>query len=287
MQLLDGKSISETKLMQISSNVTQKMQNIGKAPRMDILIAGDDFASKKYVEMKRSRAERAGIKSVVHDFPGDVDERELIVRILELNDYDDVDGLMVQLPLPDRGVEEAVLEVIDPDKDIDGMTSENLGLLFQNSSEAIAPATPLGIMMLLKEYEIDLVGKNAVVIGRSKIVGKPMAAMLMNEDCTVTVAHSKTSNLKELCQNADILIASAGKAKMVSADMVKQGCVVVDVGIHKDEKSGKLVGDVDFDVVKEKASYITPVPGGVGPMTIAALLQNTIDVWERRAGLDS
>ncbi len=281
MVLFDGKQVSEKLLNQLCENVTQKPLQKGRAPRLDIILVGDDYASVKYVEMKRKKAEQIGISSVVHRLEADVLEQEVLEKISELNSYDEVDGFMIQLPLPKHLNEDHIVKNIDPSKDVDGMTAENLGLLFWGNERAIASATPRGIITLLKEYEIELAGKSAVILGRSKIVGLPLAAILNRENCTVTIAHSKTKDVRSVAKEADILISAVGMPNYVDETFVKQGAVVIDVGTNKDPDTGLLVGDVNFKRVAHMTSYITPVPGGVGPMTIVSLMQNLMDIVGR------
>lgn len=280
MTILDGKQTALKISERIQKDI-QEYKDLGKRePRLDILLVGNDFGSQKYVEMKSKKAQELGIQCNVHSFEESVQESELIQLIETLNQDINVDGVMVQLPLPKHISESNVLEKISPSKDVDGLTSVNLGKLFKNDSSAIAPATAKGILELLKEYGIDINGKTAVVIGRSDIVGLPVAALLQNENATVTVCHSHTQNLKEICKRADILVVGIGKPEYIDREYVKEGAVVIDVGTNKNEE-GKLVGDVNFESVKDIISYITPVPGGVGPMTIVCLLSNLIDAYKK------
>ncbi len=280
MKILDGKQTS----LKISENIRNEiggyLESGKRAPRLDILLVGDDFGSQKYVEMKSKKAQELGIQCEVHRFKEDIQEEELVRLIEEVNGNGEIDGVMVQLPLPKHLNEKNILETILPTKDVDGLTSVNLGKLFKNDPSAIAPATAKGILELLKEYEIDIDGKSAVVIGRSDIVGLPTAAILQNENATVTVCHSHTKDLKEVCKRADILVVGIGKAEYIDMEYVKEGCVVIDVGTNKNEE-GKLIGDVDFENVKDIVEYITPVPGGVGPMTISCLLSNLLDAYKK------
>lgn len=276
MTILDGKQTA----LKISERIKKEIQKCSRKPRLDIFLVGNDFGSQKYVEMKSKKAQELGIQCNVHSFDENIPEDELIGLIEELNTDKQVDGIMVQLPLPKHIQESNVLERISPSKDVDGLTSINLGKLFKNDSSAIAPATAKGILELLKEYEIDIEGKDAVVIGRSDIVGLPTAALLQNKNATVTVCHSHTQNLKAACKMADILVVGIGKPEYIDREYVKEGAVVIDVGTNKNEE-GKLVGDVNFESVKDTVSYITPVPGGVGPMTIVCLLSNLIDEYKK------
>ncbi|GAB4157230.1 MAG: bifunctional methylenetetrahydrofolate dehydrogenase/methenyltetrahydrofolate cyclohydrolase FolD [Candidatus Dojkabacteria bacterium] len=282
MQILDGKATSKKILEQVQQGIALNLSKIGRPPRLDMILVGDSYASQTYVEMKEKKARSLGIDGVIHRLPESCSQAEIEALVQELNVYDRVDGFMIQLPLSAKFDQKAILELINPVKDVDGLTSANLGRLFQNNPNAIVSATPLGIKLLLEEYNIDVAGKRAVVIGRSGTVGLPTAAILNNMNATVTVTHSKTVNLEEVCREADILVAAVGKAGMVKAQFVKEGAIVIDVGINMGA-DGKPCGDVDFEGVKEKASYISPVPGGVGPMTIAALLWNVYSLWAKKA----
>lgn len=278
MAILDGKLTALDINDSIKEDILEYIALGYRVPRLDIILVGDDFGSKKYVEMKSKKAQELGIKGVVHTFDGDISQREFSDLIVELNKDEEVDGIMVQLPLPNHIDEKYVLENINPEKDVDGLTSTNLGKLFKNDSTAIAPATAKGIMKLLEDYMIQIEGTNAVVIGRSDIVGLPTAAMLQNENATVTVCHSHTKNLKEICKMADILVVGIGKPEYIDMEYVKEKSIVIDVGTNKNS-DGKLVGDVNFNSVKDIVEYITPVPGGVGPMTIACLLDNLMEIY--------
>lgn len=278
-QILDGKKISNDINKEIKSIVDHLKSNNKRIPQIDIILIGNDFGSIKYVSMKEKKALELGINCEVHKFDEDISQEIILTLINRLNEDSNVDGIMIQLPLPSTLDEKYILENIKPEKDVDGLTSSNLGKVFKNDPTAIAPATAVGILTLLKKYDIQIEGKNTVVIGRSDIVGLPVAAMLQNENSTVTICHSHTKNLKDISINADILVVALGEAKYISQEYIKEGAVVIDVGTNKNE-DGKIVGDVDFDSVKDKASYITPVPGGVGPMTIASLFQNLLICYE-------
>lgn len=280
MILLDGNAISQKILSKIKSQISEHIDSGSRTPRLDIILVGEAFASKKYVGMKQKKAIELGIKAVVHEYDSQVKEKELLELIEKLNSDDRVDGLMVQLPLPRSLDTNTILETIDPNKDVDGLTSSNLGKLFKNDSSAIAPATAKGVFEILKAYEIPIDGVNAVVIGRSDIVGLPTAAILQNANATVTVCHSHTKYLKEICKKADILVVGIGKAEYIDKGYVQDGATVIDIGTNK-SLEGKLVGDVKFGSVKKVAKYITPVPGGIGPMTIASLLDNLFEVYKR------
>ena len=273
MKILDGKAVS----LKVKGSVkvrADELKKFGVEPTLAVVLVGEDKASQTYVRAKEKACNEYGIKSVAHRLSENTTQNELLALINVLNLDDSIHGILVQLPLPKHIDTNVVLAAIDPRKDVDGFHAVNVGKLV-SGLDGFVPCTPLGVMEILKEYGIDVAGLNAVVIGRSNIVGKPMANLLLNASATVTVTHSKTKNLKEICKNADLIVAAIGKPFFLKADMVKDGAVVVDVGINRLD-DGRLVGDVDFDEVAPKCSYITPVPGGVGPMTIAMLLNNTI-----------
>ena len=273
MKILDGKAVS-LKVKESVKVRADELKKFGIEPTLAVVLVGEDKASQTYVRAKEKACNEYGIKSVAHRLSENTTQNELLALINVLNLDDSIHGILVQLPLPKHIDTNVVLAAIDPRKDVDGFHAVNVGKLV-SGLDGFVPCTPLGVMEILKEYGIDVAGLNAVVIGRSNIVGKPIANLLLNASATVTVTHSKTKNLKEICKNADLIVAAIGKPFFLKADMVKDGAVVVDVGINRLD-DGKLVGDVDFDEVAPKCSYITPVPGGVGPMTIAMLLNNTI-----------
>ncbi|MDA3062510.1 MULTISPECIES: bifunctional methylenetetrahydrofolate dehydrogenase/methenyltetrahydrofolate cyclohydrolase FolD [unclassified Campylobacter] len=273
MTLIDGKAIS-AKVKEEVKIAAAGLSAKGVTPGLAVILVGEDKASATYVASKEKACVACGINSYPYHLSAQTTETALLELIDELNADENVDGILVQLPLPKHIDTNKILEKIDPSKDVDGFHAVNVGRLV-SGLEAFVPCTPLGIMRLLAEYGIETNGANAVVIGRSNIVGKPMANLLLNANSTVTITHSRTKNLAEICSQADILVAAIGKPNFVTPDMVKDGAVVIDVGINRLE-NGKLTGDVDFDAVAPKCSFITPVPGGVGPMTIAMLLQNTI-----------
>lgn len=282
MQLIDGKKIASEIKQEIAEEVKKIVENGGRAPHLAAILVGHDGGSETYVAYKIKDCEAVGFKSTLVRFEDDVTEKELLDKVEELNNDDSLDGFIVQLPLPDHIAEQKVIEAIDPKKDVDGFHPINVGRTVIGLPSFIS-ATPYGIVELIKRYNIETSGKNCVVIGRSNIVGRPMSVLMSQKsiNATVTVAHSRTQNLKEVCANADILIPALGFPEFVTADMVKEGAVVIDVGttrVKSDQtKSGfKLKGDVKFDEVAEKCSFITPVPGGVGPMTRVSLLQNTL-----------
>ena len=273
MKILDGKAVS-LKVKESVKVRADELKKFGVEPTLAVVLVGEDKASQTYVRAKEKACNEYGIKSVAHRLSENTTQNELLALINVLNLDDSIHGILVQLPLPKHIDTNVVLAAIDPRKDVDGFHAVNVGKLV-SGLDGFVPCTPLGVMEILKEYGIDVAGLNAVVIGRSNIVGKPMANLLLNASATVTVTHSKTKNLKEICKNADLIVAAIGKPFFLKADMVKDDAVVVDVGINRLD-DGRLVGDVDFDEVAPKCSYITPVPGGVGPMTIAMLLNNTI-----------
>ena len=271
-KIMDGKALAAKLRAELKEKVAALKEG-GKEIGLAVVLIGDDQASKVYVRNKIKGCEEVGIRSYSFNLPASASQRDAEKLVKELLASDNIHGILVQLPLPSHLDEQAILKLIPPAKDVDGFCAQNVGNLAMNR-ETIVACTPFGVMKLLEEYGVDPRGKNAVVLGRSNIVGKPMAMLLLNADATVTVCHSKTKNLKEVCAGADILVVAIGRAKFVTADMVKEGAVVVDVGMDRDE-NGKLCGDVDFESVKDKVSMITPVPGGVGPMTITMLLYNT------------
>lgn len=273
--VIDGKAFAK----KLREKIATETRTLKTAPGLAVVLVGENPASQTYVRSKEKAAKEAGFASFVYRLPADTPQQELIGLVHELNQNEVVHGILVQLPLPGHIDETRVLHAVDPRKDVDGFHPENAGRLWAGLS-ATVPCTPKGCLMLLKDCLGDLSGKNAVVIGRSNIVGKPMAALLLQENCTVTIAHSKTKNLPELCRQADILVAAVGRPKMVKAGWVKPGAAVIDVGINRLE-DGSLCGDVDFDDVLGVAGYITPVPGGVGPMTIACLLANTLEAYKK------
>ena len=273
MKILDGKAVS-LKVKESVKVRADELKKFGVEPTLAVVLVGEDKASQTYVRAKEKACNEYGIKSVAHRLNENTTQNELLALINVLNLDDSIHGILVQLPLPKHIDTNVVLAAIDPRKDVDGFHAVNVGKLV-SGLDGFVPCTPLGVMEILKEYGIEVAGLNAVVIGRSNIVGKPMANLLLNASATVTVTHSKTKNLKEICKSADLIVAAIGKPFFLKADMVKDGAVVVDVGINRLD-DGRLVGDVDFENVAPKCSYITPVPGGVGPMTIAMLLNNTI-----------
>lgn len=283
MQILDGKKVSQAVKDQLKIDVAQLFTEGKKVPHLAAILVGNDGASETYVASKVKSCEEVGFKSTLIRFEADISENKLLEKIQELNSDPDVDGILVQLPLPKHISDEQVINTIHPDKDVDGFHPVSVGKMVQGLPTFI-PATPHGIMLMLEHYKIDTTGMHAVVIGRSNIVGRPMSVLLSENktpgNCTVTLCHSKTKNIAELCRNADIVVAALGRPEFVKEDWIKEGAIVIDVGITRvadaTKKSGfRLRGDVDYENVAPKCSWITPVPGGVGPMTIAALLNNT------------
>lgn len=279
MQIIDGKEISNRVKQRVTDEVLE-LKSKGITPTLAVVLVGEDKASQTYVASKERSTIAAHMGSVAHKLPETTTQSELLALIKLLNNDDSIDGILVQLPLPKHIDTNAILEAIDPNKDVDGFHAINVGRL-NSGLDGFVPCTPLGIMELFKAYNIDVIGKNAVVIGRSNIVGKPMAALLLNAGATVTIAHSKTKDLASVCKNAQIIVVAVGKPNFLKADMVSDGAIVIDVGINRLD-SGKLVGDCDYESVAPKCSMITPVPGGVGPMTIAMLLSNTLKSAKNR-----
>ncbi|HEY6557659.1 MAG TPA: bifunctional methylenetetrahydrofolate dehydrogenase/methenyltetrahydrofolate cyclohydrolase FolD [Polyangiaceae bacterium] len=273
-QLLDGKAVAKQVRAEVALGVQQFKEQHGRAPGLHVVLAGEDPASLLYTRNKEKAALEIGMAGKLHTLPATVSEAELLRLVRQLNTDPDVDGILVQMPLPKGIRSEAILETIDPSKDVDGFHAVNVGALW-SGQQGLVPCTPRGCMRLLAEAGVKLAGARAVVVGRSNIVGKPMAALLLAEHATVTIAHSRTRDLTERCREADVLIAAVGRARLLGADAVKPGAVVIDVGQNRDEQ-GKLCGDVDYAAAEPIASAITPVPGGVGPMTIAMLLDNTL-----------
>jgi methylenetetrahydrofolate dehydrogenase (NADP+)/methenyltetrahydrofolate cyclohydrolase len=277
-QIIDGKDLSKLIRLDVKKRVQELIDKYGKSPHLVVLLVGEDPASQTYVRSKKRACERAGMRSTTIIKSSDISQSELLGVVDALNNDVDVHGVLVQLPLPNHIDENIIIDAIAIEKDVDGFHPLNIAYL-QLNRPSIIPATPKGIMTMLHHYDVALEGKDALVIGRSNIVGKPIASLLMRENATVTIAHSRTKDLKEKALNADIIVAAVGKPNMVTADMVKENAVIIDVGINRID--GKLVGDVAFDEVYDKVGLITPVPKGVGPMTITSLLENTLICFER------
>ena len=277
-QILDGKALAEQIRQGLKKRVERLKQEHGLTPGLATVLVGDNPASKVYVNIKEKTCKEVGIKSERMDLPENTSEEELIALIKTLNGRKDIHGILVQLPLPKGLNEKRILDLIDPAKDVDGFHYANMGQFFLGN-KGVIPCTPKGVMALIDSTQQDLTGKHAVVVGRSNTVGKPAALLLLDKNCTVTVCHSRTKDLGEMTRQADVLVAAVGKAHLITKEMVKEGAIVIDVGINRVD--GKLVGDVDFEAVKEIASFITPVPGGVGPMTVAMLMETTLDIAEK------
>jgi len=278
--IIDGKQIAQSLQNAMRDEVIELVHTYGRSPRLDVILVGNNPASQSYVRGKIKATEYCHLAGELHHLDENTTQTELLQLIDRLNHDDQVDGILVQLPLPKHLDEQAVIEAIASEKDVDGFHPTNVAKLWLNRS-GIVPCTPKGIMALLQHMNIPLCGQHAVVVGRSNIVGKPIAKLLLDQNCTVTMAHSRTTDLAGICRQADILVVAVGRAKMITADMVKPGATVIDVGINRTPE-GKLVGDVDWDSVAPVASAITPVPGGVGPMTITMLISNTIECYKQR-----
>ncbi|MBO4618290.1 MAG: bifunctional methylenetetrahydrofolate dehydrogenase/methenyltetrahydrofolate cyclohydrolase FolD [Lachnospiraceae bacterium] len=278
MELIDGKLISQTIKDELKARVAE-LKKHGHDGSLAVIQVGNDPASSIYVKNKKKACEYIGIGSVSYELSENTSEAELLNIIDELNNKPEIIGILVQLPVPKHINEDKIIKAISPRKDVDGFHVENVGALCVGNRGFVS-CTPAGVIQLLKRSNVEIAGKHCVVIGRSNIVGKPMALLMLRENATVTICHSKTQNLKEICKGADILIAAVGKPRMINSEYVKEGAVVIDVGIHRDENN-KMCGDVDFDDVKDMVSKITPVPGGVGPMTIAMLMNNCVEAMEQ------
>lgn len=278
---IDGKALAKATKEEVAAKVQECVAKYGRAPHLAVILVGEDPASQSYVKSKGKDAEQCGFRSTTLRLPESTTEEELLSEIQRLNDDPEVDGILVQLPVPKHINEDRVIEAISAEKDVDGFHPLNVAALWQKRP-CVAPCTPKGIMKMLDEHHVEIEGKNAVVIGRSNIVGLPMAKMLLDRNATVTMAHSRTRNLPQIAAQADILVVAVGRPRFAGADFVKPGAAVIDVGINRDPETGKLVGDVDFDAVKDAALLITPVPGGVGPMTRACLMENTLECYLSR-----
>ena len=277
--IIDGKKEAAILKESVKKEINLIHSKVNKAPGLAVILIGAFAPSQIYVKNKEKATKEVGIRSNIIKYPENVSEKEILNKIVELNQDKEVSGILVQLPLPKQIDKEKIINLIEPSKDVDGFNPINVGNL-ASGFKSIVPCTPLGCLLLIKKIENNLSGKHAVIIGRSNLNGKPMAQLLLKENCTVTITHSKTKNLKDECIKADILIAAVGIANLVKKDWVKNGCIVIDVGINK--INGKIVGDVNFDEVKDKVKAISPVPGGVGPMTIACLLKNTLECFKAR-----
>jgi len=278
--VIDGKEVAAGVRERVAAEVVELTAELGRRPGLATVLVGDDPASAIYVRNKRSSSEEVGIRSIHHEPPGDISQAELLELVGSLNDAEDVDGILVQLPLPEQIDADAVVASLDPAKDVDGLTPTSAGLLARGEP-GLVPCTPRGVMELLASAGVDPAGAEAVVLGRSNLVGRPLANLLLGANATVTICHSRTRDLAEVCRRAEILVAAAGRPGLVTAEMVRPGATVIDVGTNRTDDG--LVGDVDFEAVREVAGAITPVPGGVGPMTIAMLLANTVQAARDRA----
>jgi methylenetetrahydrofolate dehydrogenase (NADP+)/methenyltetrahydrofolate cyclohydrolase len=285
-RIIDGKAFAEKVRAQVADHVARLKRDHGLTPGLAVVLVGEDPASQVYVRNKGKQTVEAGMLSIEHKLPADTSEADLLALVRKLNADPEIHGILVQLPLPSHLNSDLVINTIDPAKDVDGFHISNVGLL-GTGQKSMVPCTPLGCLMMLRDHLGSLSGLNAVVVGRSNIVGKPMAQLLLGDSCTVTIAHSRTRDLAAVCRGADILVAAVGRPEMIPGDWVRPGATVIDVGINRIERDGKarLVGDVHFDSAVKVAGAITPVPGGVGPMTIACLLANTVTACCRAAGL--
>jgi methylenetetrahydrofolate dehydrogenase (NADP+) / methenyltetrahydrofolate cyclohydrolase len=271
--IIDGKEIAKKKRLEIADQV-QELKKQGITPGLAVILVGDNQASRTYVNSKQKTAKELGMHNVLIEYPVSITEQELLAKIDELNNDEAIHGILVQLPLPGHISEKKLIEAISPEKDVDGFHPINIGRMM-TGQDAFLPCTPYGVMVMMEDIGIDLSGKHVVVVGRSNIVGKPAGQLFLNENATVTYCHSRTKDLKEHTKQADVIVAAVGKAGLITAEHIKPGAVVIDVGMNRND-AGKLCGDVAFEEVKEMAGYITPVPGGVGPMTIAMLMYNTL-----------
>jgi len=279
--IIHGNLLSAKLKAQMAEQVVALKEQYGRVPSLAVILVGENPASQSYVRGKIKACAECGFESILTTMPESVSEQELLAEIAKLNADERVDGVLVQLPLPRHINEEKVIDAIALEKDVDGFHPDNVAKLWLGKP-CIKPCTPKGVMRMIEECGFDVAGCNAVVVGRSNIVGKPMAKLLLDANATVTIAHSRTKNLAEVTSKADILIAAVGRARMITAEMVKEGAIVIDVGVNRDAETGKLCGDVDFEGVRDKAAHITPVPGGVGPMTITMLMLNTIECFLNR-----
>lgn len=283
-QIIDGKAVSAAVKEEVAAETARLKDENGLKVGLAVVIVGNDSASRVYVNNKKKACEAVGFQSFEYALDENTTQEQLLDLVNVLNRDERVNGILVQLPLPKHIDEKAVINAISPDKDVDAFHPVNVGKIMIGEYSFL-PCTPAGVMRLIESTGVDITGKQCVVVGRSNIVGKPQAMLLLQKNGTVTICHSKTKNLKEICQSADILVVAIGRAKFITGDMIKEGAVVIDVGMDRDE-NGKLCGDVDFESAKEKAGYITPVPGGVGPMTIAMLMKNTLTAAKQQAGIE-
>ncbi|WP_207750706.1 bifunctional 5,10-methylenetetrahydrofolate dehydrogenase/5,10-methenyltetrahydrofolate cyclohydrolase [Anaeromonas gelatinilytica] len=277
-KIMDGREISNTILNRIKKDILDKIDKGLRRPSLAVIYVGNDKGSLAYIKMIKRKSEKIGIDCNIHKFHSDITEEKLLNEMDKLNKDSLVDGILLQLPLPKKFNHNLIISNINPNKDVDGVHYSNAGKLYQGD-EVIIPCTPKGIMRLLEEYKVEIESKNVVVIGRSNILGKPISMLMLNRNATVTMCHSKTKNLRNVTMNADVIISCVGKVRLIEKDMVKEGSIIIDAGIN--DVDGKIVGDVNYDEVEQKASLITPVPGGVGPMTIAMLLENVMEGYSK------
>lgn len=280
-EIINGKEVAKSLRESLAAQVVELNSRYGRTPNLVVILVGDDPGSVSYVTGKAKAATEIGIRNTTLRYPDTITEKELLDVIAELNANEDIDGILVQLPLPKHIDEDKVIKAIAVEKDVDAFHPENVASLWLKQP-GTQPCTPKGIIKLLKTTGVEIAGKEAVVVGRSNIVGLPVAKLLLDNNATVTVAHSRTHNIAEVTRRADILVVAIGRERLVTADMIKPGAVVIDVGVNRDSSTGKLCGDVDYDMAKEVAAYITPVPGGVGPMTIACLMENTVESFIKK-----
>ena len=273
--IMDGRALAK----KITDDIKSSIAKLSKKPCLAVVLVGDDSASQIYVNNKKKKSEELGMESKTYILPESTSEQDVLSLVDDLNKDGNVNGILVQLPLPSHIDEQKVVQSIDARKDVDGFTYPNVAKLVLNEELGLVSCTPQGIVLLMKEYVKDLTGLNVCIVGRSNIVGRPLSALLLQEDCSVNVCHSKTKDLKAHCLAADVVVACVGKKDLITADMVKDGVIIIDIGINRIEGTKKICGDVDFDSISEKASFITPVPGGVGPMTIACLMKNTLKAY--------
>lgn len=279
--ILDGKALAKKYHKKIEERIIELKEKYNKVPGLAVIIVGEDPASQAYVNRKEKVSAKLGMHSKQIKLPENTTEEELLKIVETLNNDNEIHGVLVQLPLPKQINEEKIIMAIKPEKDVDGFHPVNVGKLLSGLGPSAVSCTPLGIMKIFEEYDIDLKGKNAVVLGRSNIVGKPIAVLMLEMHATVTICHSRTQNIGDICKQADVIVVAIGRENFLQKDWVKPGAVVIDVGINRNKETGKIVGDVDYDGIEPIADYITPVPGGVGPMTIAMLLNNTLDLFEQ------
>ena len=278
-KILDGKAVAQKITKELKQNLSNSSKTFKRKPRFEIFSIGDDYASQKYTLMKKKLAEEIGFECNIREHPQSVQEQEILKEIKKDNEDENIDGIMVQLPIPQQLNVNKILNTIDPEKDVDGLTSQNLGKIFTQDPTAFTPATPLGILRILKEYNISLQGKKVVICGRSLIMGIPLFAKLLQQDASVSIVHSKTKNIKDITSKADILISGIGKPNFVTKDFLKENAIAIDVGISQDPKTKKLTGDFDYEDVLTKVQQITPVPGGVGATTVPSLMSNVLKAY--------